>query len=151
MGSVDEIKDNLKSLWGSIEEFIKKRGAMLAIVGSLAGVGSWQISDLWKHVHNIERLPEKFEQLDSLVVVVHAMDEIVARDTAAYDRYFGRMKTFLDTLPHLILEARDTKEAFQTVQGAIDRLDSIQQEQDKKMYHFEKVIDGESRSVRAHF
>jgi hypothetical protein len=151
MGSIDEIKNNLKDLWGSVEEFIKKRGAILAIIGSLAGLGSWQISDLWKHIHNIERLPEKFDQLDSLVVVVHAMDEVVARDTAAYDRYFNRMKTFLDTLPHLILEARDTKAAFLSVQGAIERLDSVQGEQDKKIYHFEKVIDGDRRSTRASF
>lgn len=151
MGSVDNIGKALKDLWKEIEEFIKKRAVMLGILGSITGIGGWQISTLWQHVHNIEQLDERFQQMDSVIVIIDGIHSSFVKDSVEYHKYMKPMQAFLDTLPSLILEARNTKEAFESVQTTLKRLDSTQTVIQTDQNWIKNIVTGETRSVRASF
>lgn len=154
MGDVKEIKEASATLYKALVDFVKKRGAMLAIVGSITGVGSWQISDLWSHVHNIEKLPEKFEQLDSIIVVVDGMHDVYISDSVNADAYLSQMKSFIDTLPYLMRHAKLMESQFGSVKMKQSEVLETQSwlkrkftDIDDKVYELEKKTRNSHRSI----
>jgi archaellum component FlaC len=146
MGSIDNIKKAAKELYKEVEEFVKKRGATLAIIGSITGTGGcWvnhELDNVWKHVHNIEQLDEKFNTIDSTCVVVNQMHDVYKRDSIAFHMYRLQMVAFFDTLPSMINQAQTAQEALKIVTKEINRIDSTQKEIHKEV---ELVLTGEVR------
>jgi hypothetical protein len=130
MGSLENIGNAFKDLWKEVEEFIKKKGAMLAIVGSITGTGGcWvkhEFASVWKHVDNIEQLDSKFNTIDSTVNVVGNMHKVYVRDSMTFHMYKVQMVAFFDTLPSMIMQAKTAQEALSIVEKEISRIDSTQ-------------------------
>jgi hypothetical protein len=130
MGSLENISNALKDLWKEVEAFIKKKGAMLAIIGSITGTGGcWvqhEISNVWKHIDNIEQLDSKFNTIDSTVDVVGNMHKVYLRDSMAFHMYKIQMVAFFDTLPSMISQAKTAQEALVIVEKQVSKIDSVQ-------------------------
>lgn len=147
MGSLENIKLAAKELYKEVEEFVKKRGATLAIIGSITGTGGcWvkhELNTVWKHVHNIEQLDNKFNTIDSTCVVVKQMHNVYKRDSIAFHMYKLQMVAFFDTLPSMINQAQTAQEALKIVTKEINRIDSTQKEIHKDV---EVVLTGEIKN-----